>query len=272
MLTFKTSPLEMMVSLWSNRGLAFSLAKREVIGRYKGSFFGLFWSFFNPLFMLGIYTLVFGFIFKARWTGGSDSQTEFALILFSGLIVFNLFAECISRAPSLILSNTNYVKKVVFPLEILPWVALGSALFHAGVSLLVWFIAYSVLIGVPNITSLMLPVVLLPFLVLVVGLTWLLASLGTFLRDIGQLMGLIVTAMMFLSPIFYPITNLPEAIQPWLNLNPLTIPIGQAREVIMWGKLPDWQLLGIYSGVSSMIAWLGFFCFQKTRRGFADVL
>jgi lipopolysaccharide transport system permease protein len=264
--------LEMVVCLWSNRGLAFSLTRREVIGRYKGSFFGLFWSFLNPLFMLCIYTLVFGFIFGSRWTESSASQTEFALILFSGLIVFNLLGECINRAPSLILSNSNYVKKVVFPLEILSWVALGSALFHAGVSLLVWFIAYSVLIGVPNITSLMLPVVLLPFLVLVVGLTWLLAALGTFLRDIGQLMGLIVTAMMFLSPIFYPITNLPEVMQPWMNFNPLTIPIGQTREVIMWGRMPDWQLVGTYSCVSVVIAWLGFFCFQKTRRGFADVL
>jgi len=271
-LVFKVTPSEMFVSLWKNRGLTLSLTKREVIGRYKGSFFGLFWSFFNPLFMLAIYTLVFGIIFKARWTGGSDSQIEFALILFSGLILFNLFAECISRAPTLIISNSNYVKKVVFPLEILSWVALGSALFHAGVSLLVWFIAYSLFLGVPSVTSLMLPVVLLPFLILVVGLTWLLASLGTFLRDIGQLMGLILTAMMFLSPIFYPITNLPEVMQPWLNLNPLTIPIGQVREVLMWGQLPNLRMFSTYSVVSLMIAWLGFFCFQKTRRGFADVL
>ena len=138
---FSASPIEMFANLWRNRELIKASAKREVLGRYRGSFLGVLWSFFNPLFMLAVYTFVFSVVFQARWGGGSGSKTEFALVLFAGLLVFNLFAECINRAPGLILSNTNYVKKVVFPLEILPFVALLSALFHTLISLGVWLIA-----------------------------------------------------------------------------------------------------------------------------------
>ena len=138
---FSASPREMVASFWRNRLLIYSLSKREVIGRYRGSYFGILWSFINPLFMLAIYTFVFSMIFKARWNAESDSRTEYALILFAGLLVFNLFSECITKAPSLIQSNVNYVKKVVFPLEILPWVTLYSALFHGAISLIVWLIA-----------------------------------------------------------------------------------------------------------------------------------
>lgn len=272
MQNFSISPKDMAASLWRNRSLAKALVQREVVGRYRGSIMGILWSFFNPVFMLAVYTFVFSVVFKARWSGGSESKTEFALILFAGLIVFNLFAECFNRAPSLILSNVNYVKKVVFPLEILPWVALGSALFHALISLGVWLIAYLFLFGVPHITVLLLPLVILPLLLLIMGLTWALASLGVYLRDVSQFIGVLTTVLMFLSPIFYPASALPEQYRHLLLLNPLTPAIEQARDVLFWGKVPNMTILLVYLLGAALAAWLGFAWFQKTRKGFADVL
>jgi lipopolysaccharide transport system permease protein len=272
MQNFSIYPKEMVASLWRNRSLIKALVKREVIGRYRGSVIGILWSFINPVLMLLVYTFVFSVVLKARWSVGSDSKTEFALILFAGLIVFTLFAECLNRAPSLILSNVNYVKKVVFPLEILPWIALGSALFHALISLGVWLIAYIIIFGVPHITVLLLPLVILPLLLLIMGLTWVLASLGVYLRDVSQFIGILTTVLMFLSPIFYPISALPEHYRHLLSLNPLTPVIGEAREVLFWGKVPDVTMLSVYLLISALIAWLGFAWFQRTRKGFADVL
>lgn len=269
---FSISPKEMFASLWRNRELVKASAKREVLGRYRGSFLGLLWSFFNPLFMLAVFTFVFSVIFQARWGGGSGSKTEFALVLFAGLLVYNLFAECINRAPGLILSNTNYVKKVVFPLEILPLVGLLSALFHTLISLGVWVIAYTLFFGIPHLTVFYLPLVLLPFCLFLMGLSWALASLGVFLRDVSQFIGLLTTALMFLSPVFYPVTAFPEDYRYILYLNPLTTVVEQTRDVLFWGKMPDFLMLAIYWVVTLGIAWLGFAWFQKTRKGFADVL
>lgn len=269
---FSATPVEMVASLWRNRSLTHASAKREVLGRYRGSALGLLWSFFNPLFMLAVYTFVFSEVFKARWSAGSESKTEFALVLFAGLIVFNLFAECINRAPGLILSNPNYVKKVVFPLEILPFVGLLSAAYHMLISLIVWIVAYAILSGLPHATVLLLPLIVLPFALFIMGLSWALASLGVFLRDVSQVIGVVVTTLMFLSPIFYPASALPETYRHILYLNPLTPVIEMTREVLYWGKLPDFALLGIYWLATVLIAWLGFAWFQKTRKGFADVL
>lgn len=272
MQNFSTSPREMVANVWRNRSLIRALVKREVLGRYRGSALGILWSLFNPVFMLAVYTFVFSVVFKARWNSGSDSKTEFALVLFAGLLIFNLFSECISRAPGLILTNVNYVKKVVFPLEILPWVGLGAALFHAAVGFGVWLVAYLIFFGLPNATMLCLPLILLPFCLFIMGLSWALASLGVYLRDVGQFIGLITTVLMFLSPIFYPASALPETYRALLYMNPLTPVIEQTRDILFWGKAPDFAMLGIYLVVTSIIAWLGFAWFQMTRKGFADVL
>jgi len=269
---FSISPKEMFASLWRNRGLVKALTQREVVGRYRGSFMGILWSFFNPLFMLAVYTFVFSVVFKARWASGGDSKTEFALVLFSGLMIFNVFAECVNRAPSLVISNINYVKKVVFPLEVLPWVTLGSALFHGLVSLGVWLIAYLILFGEPHLTVLFLPLVIVPLLLYVMGVTWCLASLGVYMRDVAQIVSLATTVMMFLSPIFYPVSVLPEGYRHILLANPLTPVITAARDVLFWGKLPDWPLLSLHLVIATIVAWIGFVWFQKTRKGFADVL
>lgn len=272
MRNFSASPVAMFASLLRNRELIKASAKREVLGRYRGSFFGLLWSFFNPLFMLAIYTFVFSVVFKARWNSDSDSKTEFALVLFTGLIVFNLFSETINRAPSLVLNNPNYVKKVVFPLEILPMVTLLSSLFHGMISLAVWLLAYLLFFGLPHITALFLPLIILPYLLFILGLSWGLASLGVFLRDVSQFIGTVTTVLMFITPVFYPATALPEKYRLWLYFNPLTLVVEQAREVLYWGNPPNFTVLGVYTLVSAIIAWIGFAWFQKTRKGFADVL
>ena len=252
------------------------MIKREVIGRYRGSFLGLLWTFVNPILMLAIYTFVFGVVFKIRLDPQStdiyDDKFAFALLLFTGLILFNLFSECLSRSPGLVLANVNYVKKVIFPLEILPLVSLGSALFHAGISFLVLFTFMLVIDHPIHWTLIFLPIILLPLLLLILGLSWMLASIGVYVRDIGQFIGLILTMLLFLSPIFYPASALPESVRDYLFLNPLSFVIEQARAVTLYGQLPDWSGLVIYYMLASIVAWAGLMWFMKTRKGFADVL
>ncbi|MDO8773941.1 MAG: ABC transporter permease [Burkholderiaceae bacterium] len=271
-----TSLRSMLHSLWHNRSLIVQMSRREVVGRYKGSVMGLLWSFLNPLFMLAVYTFFFAVVFKSRWgtvpNGGEESKTLFAVLLFVGMIVHGLFAEVLNRAPSLILGNVNYVKKVVFPLEILPVISMGSALFHSVVSLGVLLLVFVAFNHFLHWTVVFLPFIFLPLIILTLGLAWMLASLGVFVRDVGQTIGLAMTVMMFLSPVFYPITSLPERLRPWMLANPLTFIIEQARAVLIWGQMPNWSGLLLYTAVSTVVAWLGFAWFQKTRKGFADVL
>lgn len=260
-------------SLWRNRQLIVQMTRREVVGRYRGSVMGLAWSFFNPVFMLAVYTFVFSMVFKARWGLGADeSKTQFAVVLFIGMIVHALLAEVLNRAPGLILANTNYVKKVVFPLEILPIISMGAALFHTLISLSVLLLAFIIFNGYMHWTAVLTPLVLLPLIILTLGLAWMLASLGVFLRDVGQTIGIITTVMLFLAPVFYPISAVPERFHVFIMANPLTFIIEQAREVLIWGNFPDWTGLGIYTLIATAFAWAGYVWFQKTRKGFADVL
>jgi lipopolysaccharide transport system permease protein len=272
MQTFSASPVELVSSVWRHRRLILALTQREVLGRYRGSTLGIFWSFFHPLLMLSVFTFVFSVVFKARWGTDGGSKIEFALLLFAGLLMFNLFSECINRAPGLILANVNYVKKVVFPLEVLPWVSLGAALFHAAISFCVWLLAYMIFFGVPHLTVFYMPLIVLPFVMFLMGLSWALAALGVFLRDITQLIGVGVSALMFLSPIFYPASSLPEAYRQLLYLNPMTPVIEMTRDAMFWGNSPNMTLIAAYFAASALIAWLGFAWFQKTRKGFADVV
>ena len=268
-----TSLVALGKSLWRNRQLIAQMTRREVMGRYKGSVMGLAWSFFNPVFMLVVYTFVFSVIFKSRWgVGGEESKIQFAVVLFVSMIVHGLFAEVLNRAPRLIPSNVNYVKKVVFPLEILPVIAMGATLFHSLISFGVLLITVALFNGSLHWTAIFTPLVLLPLVIFTLGLAWMLAALGVFLRDVGQTIGIFTMVMLFLSPVFYPVTALPEEFRPWLMANPLTFIIEQAREVLIWGRLPNWAGLGGYTLVAIAIAWAGYAWFQKTRKGFADVL
>jgi lipopolysaccharide transport system permease protein len=268
------SPVSLGVSLWRNRQLIAQMTKREVVGRYKGSTLGLAWSFFNPVFMLIVYTFVFSEIFRSRWNGlgGDESKTQFALVLFVGMIVLGLFSEVLTKASGLILANGNYVKKVVFPLEVLPLITLGAALFHSVISLTVLLVAYSIFNGAPHWTIVWIPFVLLPLVILTLGVAWMVASLGVFLRDVGQFMVILTTVLTFLSPVFYPVTAVPERFRVVIMANPLTFIIEQAREVLIWGHQPDWSGLTFYTLAACVVAWCGYAWFQKTRKGFADVL
>lgn len=258
--------------------LVLQLIRRDIAARYRGSVLGVAWSLLTPLLILAVFTLTFGTVFQSRWPqapgagSAAPSTAEFALILFAGLTVFNVFSEVVNRAPSLVLANANYVKKVVFPLEILPLVAMGSALFNACLSLMVLLGFMLVVFGGIPPTALLLPIVLTPLVLVTLGLAWLLASLGVYLRDIGQILGPVTMALMFLTPIFYPATALPEWVRRWLFLNPLALTIEQARDVLIWGRLPDFAALLLYFIAALVVAGLGLVWFQKTRRGFADVL
>lgn len=269
----RVSPVAMARNLWRFRALTLQFTRREIEGRYRGSFLGLLWSFITPLVLLLVYTFVFGVIFQSRWPEArSGDLNEFAVIIFAGLLTFNLFSEVVTRAPSLVVSVPNYVKKVVFPLEILPVAALGAALFHAGVSLLILLGAHLLSGGVLHWTLLLLPVVLLPLLLLALGIAWFLASLGVYIRDIGNAIGLVVQVLFFLSPIFYTAESVPEPFRSILLLNPLSPVIEHVRRVTLWGELPAWSALsaGIIGGAAVMLA--GYAWFRQTSKGFADVL
>jgi lipopolysaccharide transport system permease protein len=268
------SPVALACSLWVNRSLIVQLIRREISGRYKGSVIGLAWSVFTPIFMLLVYSFVFSEIFRSRWgQGGSEpGKMQFALILFIGIIILSIFSEVLNRSPTLILTNANYVKKVIFPLEILPIVAMGVAVFHGLVSFFVLMFALLITNNHLHWTAALTPLILLPLIILTTGLAWMLASLGVFLRDVSQTIGSITTVLMFLSPVFYPISAVPEHFRGLLMASPLTFVIEQSRNVLIWGKQPDWVGLAVYFSLSVIVAWIGFAWFQKTRKGFADVI
>lgn len=266
------SPVALARSLATHGKLIQQLAKRDVSGRYRGSIAGFGWSFFTPLLMLAVYTFVFSVVFQARWGVETGGREAFAIILFVGIIVHGLFAECVNRAPTLILAHGNYVKRVVFPLEILPLVTLVSALFHTAVSLAVLLVAQLLINGSLPWTALLFPLVLAPLVLTTIGFTWLLAGLGVYVRDISQVTAILTMVMLFLAPVFYPVSALPEPYQRWLYLNPLTFIIEQARVVLLWGDQPDWIGLGKHFAMGALVAWAGFWSFQKLRRGFADVI
>lgn len=270
---FFVNPINLFGTIWVNRNLITDLIKREIAIKYKGSFFGLFWSLLTPILMLAVYTFVFSFVFNARWGGdGNGSKIEFALLLFSGLMIFNLFAECIGRAPGLIFENSSYVKKIVFPLEVLPLVILGASLAQFLISFLVWVFFYFLFIGKLHFYIFLLPVALTPFLILVSGMTMVISAIGVYVRDVSQIINVIITMTLFLSPIFYPASALPAQFQILFNLNPLTIPIESIREVLYFGEFTLLWPLIYYAVVALCVQIFAFLIFQKLRNGFADVL
>lgn len=267
----------MFACLWHNKSLIHQLLIREIQSRYRGSLMGFVWSIVTPLLMLAMYTFVFQYVFKARWdvttlVGGEETQLPFALVLFLGLIIHGLIADTFSRSPGLILQNVNFVKKVIFPLEILPWVNLFSALFHFFISFgLLLIFALITLRGLP-LEALYLPLILLPYFLLLLGLGWFLAALGVFLRDIEHVMGTLTSLTLFLSPVFFSVERLPPAIQTILWLNPIAVIVENARTVLLYGKMPDFFALGVYSLCALFVAIAGYWSFQKLKPGFADVL
>jgi len=267
-------PDYLVASLWCKRALIRAMVVREIQSRYRGSFGGLCWYVAQNLCQLAIFTFVFGEVFKARWhvDQASGPQAAYAPVLFLGLILFNFFSESVGRAPSLVIGNSNYVKKVVFPLDVLPVVAVGASLFNAAIGVGVFVVLASAM-GTPIASTIIwLPLAFAPVALLALGVTWFLASLGVFVRDTAQVVGLLLTALMFFSPIFYPAAALPEAWRWLLFANPLSMPIEQARSMALFGQSPDLAAIGYATLFGFFAAYLGWSWFEVTRRGFADVI
>jgi lipopolysaccharide transport system permease protein len=256
------------------RYLILQLTKREISQRYRSSILGFAWSFINPLLMLTVYTFVFSVVFQARWGSGEveESRVDFAITLFAGLIVFNLFSEIMNRAPNLIVGNVNYVKKVIFPLEMLTLVSAGAVLFHSFISLLVLLAAQIIFKGYIPRTIVYLPLILLPLLLTGLGVSWFLSALTVYIRDAAHITSVFSTILLYASAVFFPLSRLPENYRIVFQLNPVATIINESRKVLIFGQLPDWPLLGLMLLIGLCVAAMGYWWFQKTRKGFADVL
>jgi lipopolysaccharide transport system permease protein len=259
-----TSPLR-------HRSLIWELAKREVMGRYRGASFGLLWSLISPFLLLGVYSFAFGNVMKGRWPQGDEHQS-FTLILFIGLIVHGFFSEVVMRSPTLVTGNPSYVKRVIFPLDILPWPMILGAMFHLLANFLVFIVLRLAIEGRIDALALLFPVVMLPLVVLSFGVSWLLAAFGVYFRDVGQVTGVASTALLFTSSAIMPVTSVSPKLRPLFEANPLTFIIDQGRNVVLWDVAPDWAGLGLYMLGSLVVAVVGFAWFSATRRGFADVV
>ncbi|NBT28427.1 MAG: ABC transporter permease [Gammaproteobacteria bacterium] len=259
-------------TVWIHRFVIGQLSKRAIYTRYRGTMLGFLWSLVTPIVMLTIYTIVFGLVFNARWEDRGGGNLEFAAILFSGMIVHSVFAECLTRAPTLIVGNPQYVKKIRFPLETLAWVNLSTAFFQCVISTAI-LLGYLVLLGagVPWV-ALLAPVPLLTLLPFCLAVGWLLAAFSVYVKDLAQLTALMSTILFFMAPILYPRSALPESLQPLIALNPITYPIEEFRKLILWGDLPNWGGLFFHFFIGMVCAWCALAVFQKIRRGFADVL
>lgn len=265
----------LLKSCWTNRRLIYQLSVREIEARYRGTMLGVTWAVLVPIIMLAMYTFVFSVVFQARWGAQVDNKASFALILFSGLIIYTIFAEAVNRAPGLMLENASYIKKIVFPLEALPWVSVTVACFNGCISSLVLLFFYLLTLGLPPVTSLLIPLAVLPPIFITLGLVFFLSSLGVYLRDMHQLIAVATSLILFLSPVFYPLSSIPEKIRPFLYLNPLTISLQQSRNLLFWGESITGVDVLYYFGyllASLLIAHSGFWWFQRTKRGFADVI
>ncbi len=266
-------PWRMAIHFRRHGSLIQQFIKRDVLGRYRGSFLGVFWSLLRPLSLLGLYTVIFGYIFESKLGNGpNESKLDFTLALFCGLILFEFFAECMGRAPTLVLSNPNYVTKVVFPLEILPVMVVGAALTQLVISFVPLFIGLACAHGTIPLTALSLPLILVPLILLGLGITWFLATLGVFIRDINTVMPVLLQIVMYASAIFYSISKVPPKLLPIVAYNPLAVVIDQARNAVLWGMPPVWGRYGIVLLMSFVVMILGYVFFMRTKSAFADVL
>jgi lipopolysaccharide transport system permease protein len=262
-------------TLWRHRQLIGQLVKRNLLVKYRGSVLGVLWSLLLPLIMLAVYTFAFGFVLGTRsGDAGDDSKVRFALMLFCGLLLFNIFAETASACAAIVVAHANYVKKVVFPLEILPVVALGSALVQGLISAVVLLAGILLFEQRVPPTVGYFPLIFIPLLLLCLGLGWFLASIGVYLRDVGQVIAVVIQILIFMTPIFYTINVLKDhpGWQFAMRLNPLTIIVENARLTVLRDRPPEWLWLGIVTAVSVVLMQLGYAWFMKTKRGFADVL
>lgn len=270
------NPLGVFRTLFRHRDLLWQFTRRNVEMRHRGSFLGILWAVLNPLMMLALYVFVFGYIFEGRFgVVPNESKWDYGLGIFLGLSIFHLISESIATAPTIITSNPNFVKKVVFPLEVLPASAVGAAVFHMTITVVM--IIVGLLLGGRglSISALWLPVIMLPIIALALGCAWFLAALGVFFRDIGQIVGAAVTALMFASAIFYPASRVAEkAPLAWtfVRWNPLIHAVEAARDVLIWDRPFSSYKLGMLYLAGGLAAFVGYACFARSKRAFADVM
>ncbi len=266
-------PLSAVKNIWNYRELLLQLVRRNIELRYRGTLLGIIWMVATPLIMLSVYTFVFGIVFQARWGESfTDSKAAFALIIFCGMTVYNIFAESVNSSVSVVSGSPNYVKKVVFPIELLPLSAVVTACFFGLVWLGILFLGIAVSQQGLHLTAVFLPFVLFPLLLFTCGVAWFTASIGVFIRDLRHIVGIVLLIMHFTTPIFYSLEMVPERIRPFLLINPLTPLVQLARQVLIFGGRPDWRILVVLTISSLVVAQLGYFWFMKTKRGFSDVL
>jgi lipopolysaccharide transport system permease protein len=263
------NPTDLIVALVRHRYLLIQLIKRDVLLRYRGAMFGVAWMFLNPLLLLSIFALVFGSIFRVRWPM-EEGGPPFWLILYSGLIVFNVFSETLSRSPSAVRSYPAFVKKILFPVDILPLVPIGTALVHAAFNFFIMVLALT-WTGHLQEQVLLVPIFLIQLLFFVSGLAWFVAAWGVFIKDMTQIMPVFVQMVMFLSPIFYPVSAVPKLLQPLYRYNPLGAIIEICRSATL-GLTFSWTLWVVTLILGIVVAILGHAFFQHSREEFADVL
>ncbi len=268
------NPFDALWGIWKGRDLLSQLVRRNIEIRYKGTMAGLVWMVVTPLVMLAVYTFVFGVVFKARWVAGGmgDSKAAFALIMFCGMTVFNIFSESVNSSVGIVTGNPNYVKKVVFPLELLPVSAVLSACFFGLVWIGILLVGIALCFHEFCLAAICLPLIFIPLILFSCGIAWFVASLGVFLRDLSHVVGILMQVLYFLTPIFYSLEMVPERFRPFLLLNPLTYIVLTTRKVLIFDQWPNWQHFGMIALGSLVVFQLGYFWFMKTKRGFADVL
>lgn len=257
------------------RTLIYQLTRREIVSRFKGAKLGVFWNILEPFLTLIIYTIFLSTFMKARWDSAVpavESIFTLPLNLFAGLIWYNFFSESIIKSADMIRANTNLVKKVVFPLEILPWVIVLTGYFNVFISFIFWVFFCFVAIGSVHLSSLFFVLLGVPFSLFMLGLVYIFSSLCAYFRDLAVLLRFINMAVMFISPIFYSLNTMPPKVQKILMLNPLTFIIESSRNSLLSNQLMNATMLTTYFLISMVVAWVGFIWFQKVKIGFADVI
>jgi lipopolysaccharide transport system permease protein len=267
------NPLTMLRKSGEFKDLLVQLTRREIAGRYRGTYLGILWSVISPLMTLIVYTLVFGVILNLRFgTAVGGGRSDFVINFFAGLIVYNVFASCASRAPLVIINNPNFVKRVVFPLEVIPMAVLGASFVDLAIGLLILFPVHMLVVGKISSTFYLFPLVLIPLCALSLGIGWLTASAGVFLRDMALIMTVLLNLLFFLTPVIYPLSAVPVQFQIIMRLNPLTTIIEDARRTLLLGLTPEWGWWLAVTMVSLVIMQIGYAWFIKSKRIFADVV
>ena len=267
------NPIPGLQQIWNARELLINLVKRNISVRYKGSMLGVLWSIVQPLMMLCIYTYVFSVVFKARWGENvGSSKGGFAIILFCGMALYSVFSESITLSSTQITSNVNFVKKVVFPLQLLPLAQVLSSFVLGGIWLILLLFGAVFIFGNISWSMLLLPLVLLPFFLFTLGIAFFVSSLTVYIRDVPHVLSVVLQIFFFLTPIFYPVSAVPESFRKFLMVNPLTYMIEQTRMVMLYAQIPDWRFAAISFALGIGIFILGFGWFNKTQKGFADVI